>query len=112
MQILRWFTIPIDVLRVHRATDDSSQNNWVEKSNGWIGDALVDGASLHWEYHECYHGLTEEDLRVMSKNELEKFEDERTMNNAWRVAEEVRIRIDGEPAPKGFLSAVVSEYLL
>ena len=31
------------------------------------------------------------------------------MKNAWRVAEEVRLRIDGEPVPKGFLSAIVSE---
>lgn len=57
-----------------------------------------------------YHGLQEEDLKKKSKKEsVEELEDDRMMKNAWRVAEEVRLRIDGEPAPKGFLHAIVSE---
>ena len=27
----------------------------------------------------------------------------------WRVGKEVKVRIDGEPAQKGFLTAIVSE---
>lgn len=83
--------------RLHRATNDSGQNE-AERSNACIGDALVDGGSLKWEYYEQYHGLEEEDL-----------ENDRMKKNAWRVAEEVRLRIDGEPAPNGFLGAIVSE---
>ena len=65
---------------------------------------------VRWEYHEQYHGLEEEDLKRMSAKELEDLEIDRMMKNAWRVVEEVRLRIDGEPAPKGyFLSAIVSE---
>ena len=45
----------------------------------------------------------------MSPKELEEFENDRMMKNAWRVTEEVQLRIDGEPAPKRFLGAIVSE---
>lgn len=45
----------------------------------------------------------------MSAKELEDLEKDGMMKNAWRVAEEVRLRIDGEPAPNGFLGAIVSE---
>ena len=45
----------------------------------------------------------------MSAKELEDLENDRMKKNAWRVAEEVRWRIDGEPAPNGFLGAIVSE---
>ena len=81
--------------RLHRETNDSGQNE-AERSNACIGDALVDGGSLKWEYYEQYHDLEEDDLKRMKKN-------------AWRVAEEVRLSIHGEPAPNGFLGAIVSE---
>jgi len=94
--------------RVHRATDDSGQNE-AERSNACIGDAMVDGGSLEWEYYKQYDGLDEEELKNKSKEELEELEEKRMMSNAWRVAEDVRLRIDGEPAPKGFIHAIVSE---
>ena len=31
------------------------------------------------------------------------------MNNVWRIGEEVKVQVDGESAPKGFMSAIVSE---
>ena len=37
--------------RLHRATDDSGQNE-AERSNACIGDALVDGGASKWEYYE------------------------------------------------------------
>mgnify|MGYP001795890039 CR=1 FL=1 len=94
--------------RVHRAAEDSGQNE-TERSNAYIGDAMVDGGTLDWEYYKRYYGLNEEDLQKKSESELEELEDERMLNNAWRVAEDVRVRIDDEPAPKGFLRAIVSE---
>ena len=45
----------------------------------------------------------------MSAKGLEDLENDRMKKNARRVAEEVRLRIDGEPAPNGFLGAIVSE---
>lgn len=62
-------------VRVHRATNDSGQNE-AERSNACIGDALVDGGSLKWEYYEQYHGLEEEDLKRLSAKELEDLENE------------------------------------
>ena len=35
--------------RVHRAQNDSGQNK-AERSNTSIGEALVDGSDLKWEY--------------------------------------------------------------
>lgn len=68
--------------RLHRATNDSGQNE-AERSNACIGDALVDGGSLNWEYYEQYHGLEEEDLKRMSAKELEDLENDRMQKNAW-----------------------------
>ena len=45
----------------------------------------------------------------MSAKELDDLEKDRMKQNAWRVAEEVRLGIDGEPSPNGFLGAIVSE---
>ena len=44
----------------------------------------------------------------MSAKELEDLENDRMKKTAWRVAEEVRLRIDGEPAPNSFLGTIVS----
>ena len=68
---------------------------------------MVDGGSLKWEYYEQYHGLEEKDLKRMSAKELEELENDQMKKNAWRVV--VRLRIDCEPAPNSFLSAIVSE---
>ena len=74
--------------RLHRATNDSGQNE-AERSNACIGDALVDGGSLKWEYYEQYHGLEEKDLKRMSAKELEDLENDRMKNqrktivNSW-----------------------------
>ena len=94
--------------RLHLATINDSARNEAERSNACIGDALVDGGSLKWEYYAQYHGLEEEELKRMSAKELEDLENDQ-MKNSWRVAEEVRLRIDSEPVPNGFLGAIVSE---
>lgn len=81
----------------------------MKHSYACIGDALVDVESLKWYYYEQHHGLEEEDLKRMLAEELEDLENDGMMKNAWRVVEEFRLRIDGEPAPNGFLGAIVSE---
>ena len=78
--------------RIHRATNVSGQNE-AERSNACIGDALVDGESLHWEYYKELEGLTEDEVAEMSLKEVEEFENNRMVKNAWRVAEEVHIRM-------------------
>ncbi|CAB4035148.1 Transient receptor potential cation channel subfamily A member 1 [Paramuricea clavata] len=94
--------------RIHHATNDSGQNE-AERSNACIGNALVDGGSLHWEYYKELEGLTEDEVAEMSLKEVEEFENNRMVKNAWRVAEEVHIHINGEPATKGFIASAVSE---
>lgn len=81
----------------------------MKHSYACIGDALVDVESLKWYYYEQHHGLEEEDLKRMSAKELEDLENDVMMKNARRVAEEVRLGTGGEPAPNGFLGAIVSE---
>lgn len=79
--------------KLHSATNDSGQNE-AERSNACIGDVLVSGGSLKWEYYEQYHGLEEGELKRMSAKELEDLENDRMKKNAWRVAEEVRLTIN------------------
>ena len=49
------------VLRIHRAKEDSGQNE-AERLNACIGDALCDGGSLKWQIYETLHGLPEEEI--------------------------------------------------
>ena len=51
-------------IQVHRAPEDSGQNE-VERTNSYIGIALVDGAALNWQHYDEFHGLTGEDVQLM-----------------------------------------------
>ena len=57
-------------------------------------------------------GLSEEDRKTMSLDELEKRKETNTERNAWAVAEEVRMRVDDEKGPGGdFMKAYLTEKL-
>lgn len=58
------------VLRIHRAREDSGQNE-AERLNACIGDALCDGGSLKWQMFGPLHGLSEEEVRFLSSSDLE-----------------------------------------
>ena len=45
--------------RVHRARDDSEQNE-AERSNASTGESLINRGALKWRYHEALDNLTEE----------------------------------------------------
>lgn len=96
------------VVRVHRARGDSGQNE-AERTNASIGDALVTGETLQWEFHKRFEGMSEEEIEQLSLPEYEKLEEERMRKNAWRVAEELAERVDGEPAPNGFIKCKVTQ---
>ena len=49
------------VLRVHRARGDSGQNE-AERTNASIGEALITGETLDWEYYKRFEGLTKEEI--------------------------------------------------
>ena len=63
------------VNRVHRARDDSGQNE-AERSNACKGETLVDGGALEWKYHEPLDNLTKEDTEELSIDDIKKREEE------------------------------------
>eukprot|EP00794_Sanderia_malayensis_P004304 gene4304-4873_t len=95
-------------IRHHLATDDSSHNG-VERMQSYARDAICDGGSIDWEYNEQYEGISENDLLKMSCAELESYELERMKFNAFKVCDDLTLRIDGAPAPNGFMKSSTSE---
>lgn len=95
------------VVRVHRARGDSGQNE-AERTNASIGEALVTGETLNWEYHQRFEGMTKSDIEALSLQDYEQLEEQRMEKNAWRAAAELAERVDGEPAPSGFLNCSVT----
>ena len=94
-------------IRVHRANGDSGQNE-AERTNSAIGDAVVDGATINWEYHKRFEGLTDEEILSLSLQEYDALEEERMQKNAWRVAHEVSARIDDAPVLSEYIKSLVS----
>ena len=57
------------VYRIHRAPGDSAQNE-AERTNSSIGDALVGGTALKWQYFKPFDGLTNEEIKKLSASEV------------------------------------------
>ena len=81
----------------------------MEQMQSYVGDAICDGAALEWEYKKPLEGLTEETLREMTSEDLERVELQRMEYNAYKVCEEVGYRIDGATAPGGYLKGYISK---
>ena len=96
------------LIRHHLSNDDSSQNE-VERCQSYVGDALCDGGALDWEYKKPLDGISENELAMMESEDIEMLEYERMKFNAFKVCEEIAYRVDGAPAPGGFLKGYVSE---
>ena len=90
------------VVRVHRARGESGQNE-AERTNASIGDALVTGETLQWEYHKRFEGMSSDEINALSLHEYESVEGQRIKRNAWRSAADLAEQVDGEPAPNGFI---------
>lgn len=95
------------LVRVYRARGDSGQNE-EERTNASIGDALVTGETLNWEHYKRFENMSEEDIEALTLQDYEKLEKERMEKNAWKAAGELAERVDGEPAPHGFISCSVT----
>ncbi|KAL9987670.1 hypothetical protein ACROYT_G002015 [Oculina patagonica] len=95
------------VNRIHRARDDSGQNE-AERLNACIGEALVDGGAMQWKFHDALDGLTQDEIAALSLNDIKK-RDELAMEqnelateqNACTVAQNVAEKINHEPDPAG-----------
>ncbi len=86
--------------RVHRAPHDSGQNE-AERSNAAIGEALVTGQTIKWNYFHATDGLNTEQIDLLSVEEMKKLEEDAVERNAWRITHDIVTRIDGEPGPAG-----------
>ena len=88
------------VNRIHRARDDSGQNE-AERSNACIGEALVDGGAMQWKFHDALDGLTQDEIAALSLDDIKKRDELAMKQNAWTVAQNVAERINHEPGPAG-----------
>ena len=95
------------LVHVHRARGDSGQNE-AARTNASIGDALVTGETLNWEHYKRFENMSEEDIEALTVQDYEKLEKERMEKNPWKAAGVLAERVDGEPAPHGFISCSVT----
>ena len=86
--------------RIHRAPHDSGQNE-AERSNAAIGESLVNGKALVWEYFKPTDNMSQEEIDELSVDMYKELEAKTMERNAWRVSQDVVSRIDGEPGPAG-----------
>ena len=93
--------------RCHLANNDSSLND-VERCQSYVGDAVCDGGCITWEYKKAFEDLTAEQIKGMSHQDLEMEELKRMEYNAFKVSEEIALRIDGAVAPGGYMKSYVS----
>ena len=94
-------------IRHHLAPADSSHNE-AERIQSYVGDAICDGSYINWEHCKMFSGSDENEVQNCTIKDLEALETEQMRINAFKVCEEVALRIDGAVAPGGFLKAVVS----
>ena len=88
------------VNRIHMARNDSGKNE-AERPNACIGEALVDAGSIKCKYHDALDGLTQDEIKLLSVDDIKKWEALSMEQNAWRVARDVADRINHEPGPAG-----------
>ena len=86
--------------RVHRAPHDFGQNE-AERSNAAIGEALVTGQTIRWNYFQATDGLDKEQIDLLSFEEIKKREEDAVERDEWRISHDIATRIDGEPGPAG-----------
>ena len=98
-----------DYLICHHLSNNESSQNQVERCQSYVGDAICDGGAILWEYKKPLEGLSENDIQKTSMNELEKHELQRMEYNAFKVCEELSMRIDGARGPGGYLKCYTSE---
>ena len=79
------------------------------KLSSAIGDSVVDGSTIDWNFYKRFDDLTDREVEEMTPNDFEKYEKDRMSKNAWRVAEIVRARVDDAPVLGDFISALLAE---
>lgn len=76
------------VNRIHRGSGGSAQNE-AERTNAAIGDSLVDGSVLRWQYFKPFDSTTALEIGALSADEVKQKEKDWMEKNAWQVAQEL-----------------------
>ena len=69
-------------VHVHRSRGDSGQNE-AERTNSAIGDSVVDGSTIDWNFYKRFDDLTDKDIVEMTQSDFEIYEKNRMSKNAW-----------------------------
>ena len=73
-----------------------------------MGDAICDGG-IKWEHKKLLDGLSEDDLEKINHQDFDKTEYDRMEHNAYKVSEEIALRIDCSQAPGCYIKGHPSE---
>lgn len=95
-------------VRVHRSHGDSGQNE-AERTNSAIGDSVVDGSTIDWNFYKRFDDLRDKEIAEMTPSDFEIYKKNRMSKNAWRVAEILRERVDDAPVLGDCISALLAE---
>lgn len=60
-------------VRVHPSRGDSEQNE-AKRTNSAIGDSVVDGSTIDWNFYKRFDDLTDEDIVEMMQSDFEIYE--------------------------------------
>ncbi|XP_070539440.1 uncharacterized protein [Ptychodera flava] len=94
--------------RLHLARGDSSYNE-VERTNAAIGNALVDGGGIKWDYHSPFEDLSPEEIQQLPLDDYTVRIENAMESNAFRVATDLACRVDDAPGPGGdFMKSYVT----
>ena len=70
---------------------------------------MIDGTTLDWEHYKRFQDMSEDSIANLTRQDYEKYEEQRMEKNAWRVASQLAERIDGAPVLSDYIHASVSE---
>ena len=82
---------------------------FVKNHTHYIGDSVVDGATLDWEHYKHFQDMSEDSIANLTLQNYEKYEEKRMEKNAWRVASQLIERINGAAVLSDYIHASVSE---
>ena len=60
---------------------------------------MVDGATLTWQRFKAFDGMTEEEIKDMTIEDIKMHKEMIMEKNVWSVAEEVKLRVDDQKGP-------------
>ena len=93
-------------MRIHLATHDTCP---AERVNAAIGDAVVDGGSLKCDYFSVFRDMSDEEISVLSNEQIEELEESAAEKNGWSCCYDIALQVDGAPGPHGTMENYLTE---